>query len=85
VFFFLLIGSYFGRHVRVNLITYFAVLADVVFLALWFGLAPDMSFIDWTFAFKHGYPAARVLQDFLISHVVGRVFVGVTFWSLFRE
>jgi hypothetical protein len=66
-------------------LTYLVLIGYVFFLAAWFGLAPDPSFVDWNYAFKYGYPAVRILQDFLISHVVGRSFIVVLFYSVFRR
>ena len=71
--------------VRFSALTYAVLAGYVLFLAAWFGLAPDPSFVDWNYAFKYGYPAARVLQDFLVSHVVGRSFIVVLFYSVFRR
>lgn len=71
--------------VRFSALTYAVLAGYVLFLAAWFGLAPDPSFVDWNYAFKYGYPAARVLQDFLVSHVLGRCFIVVLFYSVFRR
>lgn len=71
------------RILAFSTLSYLSLAGYVVFLACWFCLAPDPSFTDWTFAFKYGYPATRVLQDFLISHVLGRLFIVVLFYSVF--
>ena len=71
--------------VRLSRLTYLALAAYVFFLVAWFSLAPDPSFVDWNYAFKYGYPAARVLQDFLVSHVLGRSFIVILFYSVFRR
>jgi len=66
-------------------LTYAALAGYALFLAAWFCLAPDLSFVDWNYAFKYGYPSARVLQDFLVSHVLSRSFIVVLYYSVFRR
>jgi hypothetical protein len=70
--------------VRFNRLTWWTLFFYGLFLVAWFSLAPDMSFVDWNYAIKYGYPAARVVQDFLISHVLGRIFLVVAFRNLFQ-
>lgn len=54
------------------------------YFALWFGVAPDPSWTDWTYAIRHSYDGIRVIQAFFISHVVGKGLQGLIFFSLWR-
>lgn len=48
---------------------------NLIFLIAWFWISPDPSLTDYTFATRHGYSDQRILQAFLISHVLGRFLV----------
>ena len=85
-FCYLLIGGYF-KNGTVNFTknTTIAYVANLVFLAVWFGLSPGPWLTDWTYAIRHGYPQATVLTSFFISHVVGKTLLTIIFVTIWRK
>ena len=57
----------------------------LIYMVIWFSLAPDMSFTDWTYALRMGYSNQRVLEAFSISHIGGKFFQGLVFISLWNR
>ena len=57
---------------------------EVVYFGLWFMFAPNISWTDWTFAIRYNFPNDRVVQAFIISHVIGKLIQGLIFISLWR-
>lgn len=57
---------------------------NILFMVVWFVIAPDPSLTDWTYAWRYGYPWERVLESFLISHVVGKSLSFWIYWRLFE-
>lgn len=80
----LLVGRYFENGIlnpRVS--TFYLFCANLAFLGLWFWLSPSPAYTDWTFALRYDYPLSTVITSFLISHVLGKSFVGaifLTYW-----
>jgi hypothetical protein len=48
---------------------------NAVFFLVWFVLAPSIAWTDWTHAITQGYSMLTIVGSFLLSHVVGRIFV----------
>jgi hypothetical protein len=57
---------------------------NMVFITFWFMLSPCPAYTDWTFALRYGFPPRVILTSFLISHVLGRVFVALVYASMFN-
>ena len=53
------------------------------FYALWFGLAPDPSWTDWTYAIR--FNTGHVFESFLVSHGVLKLVQALIYGSLWRE
>ena len=51
---------------------------------VWFGLAPDPSWTDWTYAWRFGYGNQRTFLAFVISHGVMKIIQGIIFFDLWR-
>ena len=56
--------------------------AYAVFLVIWFLLAPNPAFTDWTYALRHNYPCETVILSFSISHILGKFLIGCAFLSV---
>lgn len=50
-------------------------LANIIFFAIWFIFAVNPSMTDWTYALVNGYSTMRIVSAFLMSHLIGRVFL----------
>lgn len=60
----------------------FFLILYVPLLLIWFQLAPDPSWTDWTFAWRFGFGGQRVVEAFLISHVLAKFVQGVIYVKL---
>lgn len=58
---------------------------NVVFFIVWFGLAPDPSWTDWSYALRHDYGWTRAWSAFALSHIMGRVITTIIYWSVWNE
>jgi len=65
--------------------TYDLLLIQFFYFVVWFVLAKDPSWTDWTYALRNDYPGKRVIGSFIISHFVGKLLQGLTFVSLWRK
>lgn len=54
-------------------------------LVIWFTLAPDPSWTDWTFAWRFGYDTTRIIQSFMISHGVAKALQALIFVKLWKK
>lgn len=87
---FFLVCSVFTYHLfkkkvlRINEWFFQWVLLEVFFFIVWFIVAPDPGFTDWTFALRNNYPGHKVLGSFLVSHLWGKMLQGMVFISLFN-
>lgn len=78
------IGNYFhDGTIKFRKTTVMLYLLNVAFLTTWFLLSPTPAYTDYTYAIRHDYPMTTVLISFMISHVVGKSVVALTFLSLF--
>lgn len=51
---------------------------------VWFGLAPDPSYTDWTYAWRFEYGIERTITAFIISHVGLKLIQAVIYFNLWR-
>lgn len=58
---------------------------NVLFMSVWFWLAPTPAFTDWTYAIRHDYSLNVVAGSFLISHIGGKTLTGLIYLSLWRR
>jgi len=64
--------------------TYDLLIIQAVYFGIWFVLAPDPSWTDWTYAIRNlNYD--QVLTSFIISHLFGKIIQGLIFISLFSK
>lgn len=63
---------------RAQLSTFYMLLVNVAFLAVWFVMSPSPAWTDWTFALKNNYSLTTVLTSFFVSHIAGKTLVGLT-------
>ena len=70
---------------RVKFSTMIFTVIMLIYMVIWFSLAPDMSFTDWTYALRMGYSGKRVVEAFSISHIGGKFFQGLVFISLWNR
>lgn len=68
--------------VNINQHTMRLLLLNAVFIAVWFLLAPNPAWTDWTFAFRHNFSGGVVISSFFISHVLGKFLIGCAFLSI---
>ena len=66
-------------------ITVVLLFLEYAFFFIWFVLAPDPSWTDWTYAIRYGYSGSRVVEAFTISHTIGKFIQGLIFISLWRK
>ena len=78
---YIFVKDYLQQRAQFRTLIYFV--ACIVFMAVWFTLAPSPAYTDWTFALRNGYPVETVVTSFLISHVVGKTLTGLMFLSYF--
>jgi len=85
-FCFLLIGSHFKNGILTfGNKTWWLLIWNALFIFVWFLLAPSPAWTDWTFAIRHGFPLETVLTSFFISHVIGKLLVATTYYTVWRK
>jgi len=62
-----------------------AAITNASFLALWFLAADSPAWTDWTYALRYDFPLEVVVRSFVLSHVIGRIFLFVMLYSLLRK
>jgi len=62
-----------------------ATMLNASFLALWFISADSPAWTDWTYALRYNFPLEVVVRSFVLSHVVGRIFLFIMLYSLLRK
>jgi len=65
--------------------TFYLFAVNMVFMVIWFVLAPSPAYTDWTFALRNGYSLATVVLSFFISHVLGKTLLSLTYITYFRS
>lgn len=63
---------------------FWIVVVNGFFFAVWFGLAVDPSWTDWTYAIRNNYGLTRVLSSLLLSHGVGRLFIFLGYRGMWK-
>jgi len=56
----------------------------IILFTIWFGLAPDPSWTDWTYAYRFGYGGVRTAEAFLISHVFMKSIQALIYYYLWK-
>ncbi len=56
----------------------------VPFMVVWFMLAPDPSWTDWTYGIRFGYEWRQIWQSFFISHVLLKLLMGYVYIRLWK-
>ena len=80
-----LIGSFFQRRIcSINKKTQFLFYLNAFFMFVWFYLAPSPAWTDWTFAIRYDYPFEVIVSSFLISHLLGKSLVALTYLSIWK-
>lgn len=54
-------------------------------LIVWFRLAPDPSWTDWTYAWRFGFGTQRILEAFFISHVIAKLVQAIIYVGLWKK
>jgi len=83
-----LLCIYETRKVRLQLLNVKSLVYLPFFIPLfilWFGLAPDPSWTDWTYAFRYNYSNLRVFQAFIISHIFMKSLQGIIYIKLWKR
>lgn len=70
---------------KFHTITYDLLLLQSVYFIAWFYFAPNLSWTDWTFAIRNGFPGSQVIASFFISHILGKLIQGAIFISLWKR
>lgn len=72
----------FGTTGKLRTENMFFLILYVPLLLVWFSLAPDPSWTDWTYALRFGFDSNRVVEAFLISHGFAKFVQAVIFVKL---
>ncbi|MHA1829067.1 MAG: hypothetical protein ACTSX6_10530 [Candidatus Heimdallarchaeaceae archaeon] len=59
--------------IKFNDLTVLGYITNIVFMLIWFLLAPSPAYTDWTYAIKHNYPLPTIITAFIFSHIIGRI------------
>lgn len=70
--------------VGINKETIFWIMFNILFITVWFLIAPDPSLTDFTYAIRFDYSLVRILQSVFISHCAGRYIIFLTYRSMWR-
>lgn len=70
---------------RINLKNFSSLAWAIPFYAVWFLEAGGLEVTDWTYALKMGFPFDRVLQSFLISHILLKGLQAAMYINLWRR
>jgi hypothetical protein len=73
--FYILLSKLWGTKLKWNENVNKWLMLDALFLLVWFSLAPSIAFTDWTYAILHDFSLLTIIGSFLLSHVLGRIFV----------
>ena len=85
IFCYLLIGNYFkNKIVNFNHKTWLGYLLNLTFLIIWFILAPNPAWTDWTYAIKNNYSFTIILTSFIISHIIGKAIVTNIYFMIWK-
>lgn len=76
---YLLIGNYFRKCLIRLEKAYWVFSLNLLFLLVWFVLAPSPAWTDWTYAIRHNYSMNTVLSSFFISHIIGKSIVALIY------
>lgn len=60
-------------------------LINIIFFTIWFGMAPDPVWTDYTWGIRFDYPWNTIWAAFFISHVIGRIITTYIFYTLWGE
>jgi hypothetical protein len=83
LFCYILIKPLFEKQfLRFNSAFFKAIMYGEAFFLVWFMFAPTPGFADWNFAIRNNYPQAIIINDFLTSHVLGRIFLLTMLYNL---
>ena len=64
--------------------TTYGILFNMIFMGVWFTLAPSPVYTDWTYAIIHGQPTHVIAFSFFISHVLGRIITAEIYGTLYK-
>jgi hypothetical protein len=74
IFCFILIKPLINQKiVTFNEATFQSLVVIIIFFIAWFVTAPTPGYVCWNFAIKNDYPQSIIVNDFLMSHVIGRI------------
>lgn len=81
-----LVGNYFKKEIlQFSEATWTMLFVNAFFMLGWFLIAQNPSFTDWTFAIRYDYPLSQVIGSFLVSHVIGKTLVAITYLSMWQK
>lgn len=75
ILFYILLNKVFGNKLKWSNKVLWFYLLNTIFFIVWFGLAPSIAWTDWTYAIIHDFSLPTIIGSFLLSHVIGRIFV----------
>ena len=69
---------------KLNIHTFFNLYWFLPIFTVWFRLAPDPSWTDWTYAYRFNYGPQRTIEAFIISHMIMKTIQAAIYFDLWK-